>query len=476
MNNFLKKVLVTIFLVVFLVILVTRYCTKKSESHGQKYFLDNFGFLENNHDSAKIIDNNYSESQNIIMEHIINKDIYGNDDSSDSGDTGDDDSDGSDDESDDESDASDGEGDAVIDDEESSVDEISSSSSSETVNQNEEPSGNVVQQKDEKEDKEDDDYSEVELVTPQDLKYLYNQTENQLTLKEKLEQGIIKEADELEDVLQANTNILILAYARSGSSYTGNLLSALSQASYFFEPLWALNQSGLSIEKAVQQDKAKVAEVRDTITGIFNCDDEIIRKMKRANFKILRKNGNVCNATNPKVIKTIRLHKPGLEPWIYTSGIKVVHLVRDPRGMIGSVAAGKSWGDALKNATYQCTRVRDDLSLEARLEKNYIRVRYEDLVDNPEGELQRIYHSLRMPFTGDVKRVMYEHTHAPNNTRKGYYNTYREEDFHHDSWKSKLSGKKIEMIEEACKDIMDTLDYRPYKSVMEEHGDSGKET
>ena len=26
--------------------------------------------------------------------------------------------------------------------------------------------------------------------------------------------------------------------------------------------------------------------------------------------------------------------------------------------MIGSVAAGKSWGDALKNATYQCTRVR----------------------------------------------------------------------------------------------------------------------
>jgi len=39
--------------------------------------------------------------------------------------------------------------------------------------------------------------------------------------------------------------------------------------------------------------------------------------------------------------------------------------------------------------------------------------------------------------------------------------------------KQNYQGKKIEMIEEACKDIMDTLDYRPYKSVMEEHGDSG---
>ena len=35
-----------------------------------------------------------------------------------------------------------------------------------------------------------------------------------LVWQEKLEQGIIKEADELEDVLQDNTNILILAYAR----------------------------------------------------------------------------------------------------------------------------------------------------------------------------------------------------------------------------------------------------------------------
>ena len=39
---------------------------------------------------------------------------------------------------------------------------------------------------------------------------------------------------------------------RSGSSYTGDLMSALARASYFFEPLWVLNKmNGQSIEKTV---------------------------------------------------------------------------------------------------------------------------------------------------------------------------------------------------------------------------------
>ena len=48
-----------------------------------------------------------------------------------------------------------------------------------------------------------------------------------------------------EDILMPSLNvssakiqkILLLAYARSGSSYTGDLLSALPSAAYFWEPL-----------------------------------------------------------------------------------------------------------------------------------------------------------------------------------------------------------------------------------------------
>ena len=46
----------------------------------------------------------------------------------------------------------------------------------------------------------------------------------------------------------------------------------------------------------------------------------------------------MCGQSSPRVIKTIRLRRPGLLPWILTSEVRVVHLVRDPRAIITSVA------------------------------------------------------------------------------------------------------------------------------------------
>ena len=91
----------------------------------------------------------------------------------------------------------------------------------------------------------------------------------------------------------------------------------------------------------------------------------------------IRKRGMRCRSSNPRVVKTIRLRRAGLEPWLYQTNIKVpirsmtnlavekwlkyevdkdkdrvkdkervqdkdvnqvVHLVRDPRGILNSVS------------------------------------------------------------------------------------------------------------------------------------------
>ena len=52
----------------------------------------------------------------------------------------------------------------------------------------------------------------------------------------------------------------------------------------------------------------------------------------------VRKRGMRCRSSNPRVIKTIRLRRAGLEPWVHKTNIKVVHLVRDPRAIINSVS------------------------------------------------------------------------------------------------------------------------------------------
>ena len=46
----------------------------------------------------------------------------------------------------------------------------------------------------------------------------------------------------------------------------------------------------------------------------------------------------MCGKSSPRVIKTIRLRRPGLLPWILDTDVRIVHLVRDPRAIITSVA------------------------------------------------------------------------------------------------------------------------------------------
>ena len=89
---------------------------------------------------------------------------------------------------------------------------------------------------------------------------------------------------------------------------------------------------------------------------------------------------NFCNESNYIVIKTIRLHKINLDPWILNSDIKVgkmfviselwknsnfslqiIHLIRDPRAMFNSMAkAPKTWEGSLKHVDAMCFRMMND--------------------------------------------------------------------------------------------------------------------
>ena len=108
-------------------------------------------------------------------------------------------------------------------------------------------------------------------------------------------------------------------------------------------------------------------------------------------------------------MSTGRLRRAGLEPWVYDTDIKVVHLVRDPRAMITSIARRPGvWSSLLKNSTFQCQRMEDDMKLEQGLPKErYVRVRYEDLVDKTEETLEGLYHHLGLLWTDHVRWTSY---------------------------------------------------------------------
>ncbi|XP_023346030.1 carbohydrate sulfotransferase 1 isoform X2 [Eurytemora carolleeae] len=246
-----------------------------------------------------------------------------------------------------------------------------------------------------------------------------------------------------------NKNILILSYARSGSSFTGDLLSALPNTMYYFEPFKILKLDGL-----------QELQVQDYVCGLFNCTTSLQKRLKGNGYYGIRTRNVDCVNAETKVIKSIRLHKDGLEPWIYSSDIKVVHLVRDPRGMIKSMNSRSSdFKQTLKNVSQLCNTIQDDVSLKDGLGSRYIRIRYEDLVENTETNLEQIYKFLELPYSDQVKKAVSKHNNPRVKSGNGFYGTVRESGFRTDSWKMGLHLKEIRIIEEQCSSIMEKLNY-----------------
>ena len=114
-----------------------------------------------------------------------------------------------------------------------------------------------------------------------------------------------------------------LSPLRSGSSFTGELLSAGPKAAYYYEPLFGLRPNGTAIENVLMRDPTQSYLVEEHMQGVFKCSWPVLQKLNKLNFPTIRKRGMSCKSSTPRVVKTIRLRRAGLEPWIYNTDIKV---------------------------------------------------------------------------------------------------------------------------------------------------------
>ena len=115
--------------------------------------------------------------------------------------------------------------------------------------------------------------------------------------------------------------------------------------------------------------------VKTKLLDIFNC--EFQPQENRRKSKMTGK----CSDSSPRVIKTIRVRFDTLKYWIQDTDIKVhflsfdvidcemilkmlkiIHLVRDPRGILNS-RENHNWRKRLRDIEYVCENLENDLQI-----------------------------------------------------------------------------------------------------------------
>lgn len=247
------------------------------------------------------------------------------------------------------------------------------------------------------------------------------------------------------------TNIIVMSSnPRSGSSYTGELLSASRDSSFFFEPLWYFID-------AQKNQPPSFEDKKSLLLNLLKCNfhDPRIKRMlysTRQSTFIFRKpsilglryddkspierSGFVkkmeirCRRTKTRVIKTIRLNMTEIhsiisilpeEGPINKNNFHVIYLARDPRGIINSVKSLKEqWPERFLNPQHICSRLLNDSMYQSNHSIPQLRVlRYEDIAKNPQKELKDISDYFNLTLVEESKTFVQEHASAKWNEKIG---------------------------------------------------------
>ena len=219
----------------------------------------------------------------------------------------------------------------------------------------------------------------------------------------------------------------------------------------------------LAKEKRKKLMKNKVGDF-DTVSLYNECISSLYKRIMPCMFLLQLS----CLQSRLVAVKTIRLEMQFAHELLSREpGLKVVHLTRDPRGMMLSRSDAFNNSVTKKNAEVACTMLKRNLkslhAISEKFPKATIQIRYEDLVENPVTISQQIYSHVGLPkevakdyFISWLNRI----SNPVRNT--GTYRTYRQNSTAEAyDWLNKLSFTNRRIIESlpVCAEIIRELKY-----------------
>jgi len=262
-----------------------------------------------------------------------------------------------------------------------------------------------------------------------------------------------------------NSLLVVSSNPRSGSSFTGELLSAAPQSSFFFEPLWHFVDT---------QHNPSLEEKRSLLLNLLQCNfhdphvRSILRSDKQSTF-IFRKPSTLgmrkattsiltlemsgffrrmelrCRSTRTRVLKTIRLDMTELQSILESLpeqgtvnryNLHVIYLARDPRGILNSVRALPSqWPTRLLSPLHICSRLlNDSVHLANHNLTKLMVLKYEDLASQPSEQLAAIEERFNISLgSKETRKFLFDHSsssanwEATNDYRSGKWGPHKKQ-------------------------------------------------
>ncbi|XP_066271009.1 carbohydrate sulfotransferase 1-like [Branchiostoma lanceolatum] len=304
------------------------------------------------------------------------------------------------------------------------------------------------------------------------------------------------------------TAVIVMTSMRSGSTFVGEIFNQHPEAFYIFEPIWALennkdktyNSPKFQFEWLRSLSDCRMEGVQDILKfyltakglGVMatcNAVDGLCAKYRNYTSKwpgrcpipdetMAKVVGNACQSKRFTAIKTIRLEDTEPLQKIAEDGginLKVIQLVRDPRGVIASrlalVQHNVSVMTNLHNKVDE-NEVRQLCNWMTRnkptshgsnswLQKHYSLLRYEDFGRNPIGLMKKIYELVDVPSHINVTKWLLTHTKTSKKIkeRRDPFGTKKDPEKTMNEWRVRLSLEDVQKIQSICKEALDMHRY-----------------
>lgn len=316
--------------------------------------------------------------------------------------------------------------------------------------------------------------------------------------------------------VRTSTNVIVFASMRTGSSFIGELLARRNDFFYLFEPglrvqnllklkglsevvlttkylelldaVYRCNFTNLryflsySSAMTYDQQKKHIPGLMDPTTCHYYRKDKN-NKTRRYCSAITRAAAEKKCLSNKGIgIKIIRINDINLLlPLVLDKEIKlkVIHLVRDPRGMVASrlmlyyhkrkgVFSSMYFGNPMRDIVEEyCKTWLKNVEIARyvkELRDNYLLIRYEDAAVDPFEAARKIYKFTGLQEGGIPRNVaewLLNNTHKTN-PKSSPYSTQRDSKETAEHWRSKLTIDMIKKIENTgkCRELMKAVGYR----------------